>query len=127
MKRRRSQYKRGRLTEDEEAKIVELGERLGPGPIALKLNRHPATVNFAMYRLGVHRPVEPRRGDAVFHRRGKPVRAFSAEEDTFIEEKRIAGLKIGEILRAHEERFGFKRPRNSIRVRLLMLASKDAA
>ncbi len=113
--------KRGRLTTDERDRVVELAERgLSAGQIALRMDRHKATINFAMHCLGLKNGPARRHWDYV--RNGRLVKAFTEVEDDFIQQLRLAGLstpKIAEQVRAH---FGHERSPPTIGIRLKMLA-----
>ncbi len=112
--------KRGRLSQDEEAAIVALGESLTAGQIARRLNRHPATVGLALHRFGL--ATVTRRSFRYF-RNGREVRSFSPEEDAFITALRVAGAARGEIAERVKDRFGYARTPDTIGIRLTMLAN----
>jgi hypothetical protein len=113
--------KRGRLTSDERDRLQALADRgLTSGQIARRLNRHPATVNFAMHALGLKNGPAEYRGDYV--RNGRLVKAFTEDEDGFIQSLRLDGLSTPKIAERVRERFGHTRTAPTIGIRLKMLA-----
>ncbi len=115
--------KRGRMSPEERASIAALAERgLRPGQIALKLNRHPATVNFAMHSMGLN-TLRPRTFEYL--RGGRTVRSFSPAEDRMIQELRAAGLSTLVVAARLNEAFGNERSCHTVGVRLKMLANLD--
>jgi hypothetical protein len=115
---------RGRLSDSKISAIADMGERgLSAGAIALRLNRHPGTVTVAMHRLGLRKPV---RRYKAYVRASGPVYPFSPEEDCFILDRRVAGAPLRQIAAETEARFFHRRSADSIRVRLVMLASAEA-
>jgi uncharacterized protein YkuJ len=120
---RHAPLKRGKLTAREKAVIAELAaEGWKPSRIAVRLNRHRATINFHMVTNGLRAP-EPR--TFSFERNGVKVVSFSEEEDLFIHVLRIQDLPLQTIATAASNRFGHQRSRESISVRLRMLASRE--
>lgn len=116
--------KRGRMSTEEDAAIEEFAaKRWSAGRIALRLNRHPATVAWALYRLGLRAP-GPASG-RTYVRHGKAVRHFSVDEDVYIETLRIAGHRKTAIAKATSARFGTNRSPHTISMRLLMLANRE--
>jgi hypothetical protein len=117
--------KRGRLSRAEEAAIVDLAARnFSPGRIAQKLNRHPATINYAMHRL--HLRAVARR-DFAYFRGGVPVKSFSPTEDAYLTALRVQGLSHTQIAILLTHRFGHPRSSHTIGVRLALLANAEAA
>jgi DNA-binding CsgD family transcriptional regulator len=117
--------KRGRLSPDEMAIVDEMADRgRSPGQIALRLNRHPATINYAMHRLG-HRKLTRRTNTYV--RNGKVVKPFSEREDALILSLRTQGYKVAEIADAVTATFDHPRTPHTINTRLVMLASAAEA
>jgi hypothetical protein len=115
--------RRGRLSEDEIAEIYRLGSRKwGAGRIALKLNRHPATVHWWLYRFGHAQPV---RRTKAYVRGGVMVTPFSEAEDALLLQLRRDGLKCRAIAARLSEAFGRRRKTHSVEVRLVMLAGAD--
>lgn len=113
---------RGRLSPDERERVVELAERgLNATQIAMRMRRHPGTINFAMHALGVT-TLTPRPKRA-YMRGGVEVRSFSAEEDAWITALRIQGYSTPEIARIGARRFGHPRSAATIGMRLKMLAN----
>ena len=52
----------GRMSAAEDALVILLAEKgWKAGRIAMKLDRHKGTINWAMYRLGLKAPTESRR------------------------------------------------------------------
>lgn len=119
--------KRGRLSADEEGEIIELAERkLGAGQIALRLNRHPATVNFAMHRLGL-RVIDASQAGREYVRGGVVVRRFTAEDDAFITALRIQRFTTPQIAALLAKRTGHPRTAATISMRLTMLSNVEEA
>jgi len=115
--------RRGRLTGAELDVIETLAARgLSAGQIARRLNRIPATVNFAMHSLGLKAPAARQ---AVYVRAGRIVRTFAAEEDAFIAALRTGGLTTPQIAARTSERFGHPRTAATVLVRLRMLANLE--
>ncbi len=116
---------RGRLSDKEKARIVELAEGgLRAGKIAQHLGRLHVTVHHAMISMGLVAPIAR---TFSYTRRGRPVRSFSGEEDAFIEELRRRGTATPAIARACELRFGHRRTPATICIRLRGLAAKEEA
>jgi hypothetical protein len=118
--------KRGRFSDAENATICALAERgLKPGQIAVRLDRHPASVNWAMTRLGLKAPSVRY---FSYMRVGKMVCSFSPEEDAFIERAQTSGkLNKREIGELCELRFGHRRTSSTVRTRLIMIANRAEA
>lgn len=116
--------KRGRLSVDEEAAIVELADeqKLEAGQIALRLNRHPATVSYAMHRLGCRQLT---RRTFCYWRAGAVVRSFSPDEDSWMLKRRAAGATTAQIALELGEKFGHPRSPHTVNVRLVLLANVD--
>jgi IS30 family transposase len=89
--------------------------------IAQRLNRHPGTVSHHMtvngFRLVIMRPLKP------YVRNGSTVVSFTKVEDTFIEERALAGLKNRQICAEIYRRFGHTRSPHTIAYRLRMIAA----
>lgn len=116
--------RRGRMSAEEDKLVEELAcRRWSPGRIAGRLNRHPATIAWALYRLGLRAP-GPASGRS-YMRGGIMVRQFSTDEDAYIETLRVAGHKPKAIAKAASARFGTNRSPHTINMRLLMLANRD--
>ena len=115
----------GRMTAAEDQMVLQLAERgWTVGRIAMKLNRHKATINWAMYRLGLKAP-KPMQFEYV--RNGRLVRSFSTDEDARIEELRMQGLSWRKIADDLAGMTGHQRTPASIGTRLKMLACLDDA
>ena len=115
--------RRGRLTAEECARIAALADKpLTCGQIALRLNRHPATVYQNMVSHGLRAP-NLRSFDYI--RNGRRVRSFSRDEDAFIEALRCQNYKCREIADLCGKRFGHPRSTATIAIRLRMLASLE--
>lgn len=112
---------RGRMTEAEMREVEEMAERgLGSGQIARRLNRHQATIGWAMHRLGLKTTM---RREFAYYRNGVLVKSFSPEEDRLIEELRVAGKTTVEIAEELTKRFGHPRSPHTICMRLTLLAN----
>jgi hypothetical protein len=125
---RHPDIKRGRMTAEERAEIERLAGTLKnprPGPIALRLNRHPATVKWYMLRHGLWTQ-PPRTIPAPYVARSGVTRyPWSPEEDRRLEELLVAGnnyRQAGEILTAE---FNIPRNTHSCQVRAVMLAAAE--
>ncbi|MDI9847330.1 helix-turn-helix domain-containing protein [Rhodoblastus sp. 17X3] len=119
--------KRGRLSQEERGKIESLALRnLRASQIAARLNRHPATVNFAMHSMGMKAPKD-RRPISYTRRNGTQVHSFTPDEDVLIEDMRAAGAVCREVAETCLARFGRKRSPATIITRLRMLANRDDA
>lgn len=116
---------RGPLTVAELDTIDSLGARgLSAGQVALKINRHPSTVNFALQRLG-HRGIA-RRSTRPYMRNGVLVMPFSEAEDELMQALRGRGQTCASIAGRLTLHYGHPRNANSVLMRLTMLAA-DAA
>lgn len=117
--------KRGRMEPGELEQIAALAERgLGAGQIAIRLNRHPGTVNYAMHRLGYRKLV---RRATAYLRKGVLVKPFSEAEDRLITDLREQGASVCKIADVVTDRFGHRRSPHTVNVRLVMLASASEA
>lgn len=118
--------KRGRMTAEECAEIERLAVTLAnpkPGPIALRLNRHPATVKWYMLRHGLSN--EPPRTISRPYCTANGVMRYpwSPEQDARLTELLVAGnnyRQAGEVLTAE---FGVPRNTHNCQVRAVMLAA----
>ena len=117
---------RGSLASEEVEKIAALGERgLNAGQIAMRLGgRSASTVYWRLLRLGLACP-KRRAARRSYLRNGVLVTPFSDEEDSFIRELRIAGVKTPKIAERCMKKFGHRRTAHSIEVRLVMLANAE--
>lgn len=114
---------RGRLSKEELERICALGERgLKAGPIALRLNRHPGTVNYAMHRLGLNTPAQR---SFEYVRGGSVVKSFSRDEDGLLSAMRTEGATLGVIAAALTETFGHRRSPHTVAVRLVLLSNVE--
>jgi IS30 family transposase len=119
-------YGRGRLTDADKQRIFELHSNgMGPCRIARAIKRHPATVNWFMYRTGLRAPRYHANRPQSYVRNGRTVRAFSPEEDAFITALRIQDFGFTEIARLANQRFGTERGVHTIHCRLVMLAARE--
>lgn len=117
--------KPGGLSEEDHARIVALAEKgMKPGVIARKLEKHPATVRWFLYRHGLVKPTR-RHSMPVDRPNGSGRKAYGPEEDRFILELREAGADLRRIAERATEAFGHPRSRHGIEVRLIMLATLD--
>jgi hypothetical protein len=120
--------KRGRLAAEERAQIEALAARkLTAGQIARRLNRIPATINNAMYSMGLKAPSNRPALAAFTRKSGSVVVGFTPDEDTMLETMRVDGRFAREIAEECLARFGRKRSPATINTRLRMLANKDEA
>jgi hypothetical protein len=119
---------RGRMTSEEKAEIERLAETLKrpmPGPIARRLNRHPATVKWYMLRHGLL--VQPRRciPGPYTTKSGITRHPWTPPQDARLEELLAAGKnyrQAGEILTAE---FNIPRNTHNCQVRAVMLAASE--
>lgn len=120
--------KRGRMTAEEKSEIERLALTLKnpkAGPIALRLNRHPATVKWYMLRHALL--TQPRRTIPRPYTTAAGVTRYpwTLEQDQRLDELLIAGKnyrQAGEILTAE---FGVPRNTHNCQVRAVMLAAVD--
>ena len=116
--------RRGRLSLHEREQIEALAQRkLSAGQIAFRLNRHPATINFAMYYMGLKAPSKPKR--TAYMRNGSEVRSFTPAEDAMILEMRAAGAVCRVIADACMARVGHRRTPQTVCMRIKMLANVE--
>ena len=115
----------GRLSSAERDTIASLADRgLSAGQIALRMNRHPGTINFAMHALGLKQGPAP--ADFDYVRAGRRVKSFSREEGAFIQALRVQGYTTTFIAEMVGKRFGHIRSAATINIRLKMLANAEA-
>ena len=120
--------KPGGLSEADRARIFELAERgLKPGPIARRIEKHPATVRWFMYRNGLAQPTRQRNAMPKDRPNSAGRKGYTAEEDAFILGLRCQGVDLRVIAERATERFGHKRTRHGVEVRLVMLAACEDA
>lgn len=124
-----STVKRGRLTDSERAEIERLASEMKkptPGKIALRLNRHVATVNWYMLIRGlIERPVtyvttQP------YVRDGRTIFPFDRAEDVRVVALRREGKSPREIADIVNAEFARDRTAHGIGVRLVRLAATPA-
>lgn len=116
---------RGLMSKAELAQTEALAARgFTAGRIAQRLNRHPATVSYAMHRLGL-RVLKQRQFSYI--RNGVLVKSFTAEEDAALTSLRIAGVAVAKIADELTVRFGHRRSAHSVNMRLVMLSNVEAA
>ncbi len=119
--------RRGRLSPHEREQIEALAlKKLKAGQIAFRLNRIPATINFAMHYMGLNAPADLRRRSYP-RKNGSEVHSFSQAEDAMILEMRAAQAVCREIAAECMARFGRKRSPQTIGMRLKMLANVEGA
>ncbi len=113
----------GPVSAQERERIFDLAEKgLKRGRIAQLLGRNKATVSHYLV-VGGFVPATPAgRRSQIYFRNGRPVRAFSAEEDRFIERLDQAGVSHSAIGRACA-RFGAPRKPHVVKYRLCQLAA----
>lgn len=117
--------KQGRLSLDEEQAVINLAAcGWKAGRIAMKLDRIPTTISYAMTRLGLRAPT-PR--SYTMTRHGRPVIFFDTAEDAMIETLRAEGLSCAKIAAACFDRFGRVRSGATVGLRLKMLAARETA
>lgn len=117
----------GGLGEDDHERIYDLSTRRGwkPGRIAREIEKHPATVQWFMYREGLIAPTG--RQFTPYLRNGKLVAPFTREEDAFIQALRVQDYGTTKIAELTSKRFGHTRGVHSVHVRLTMLAAREGA
>jgi hypothetical protein len=119
---------RGRMTTEEKAEITRLATVLKkpmPGPIARRLNRHPATVKWYMLRQGLFVP--PRRS---IHRpystkTGVTRHPWTLAQDARLEELLIEGKNYRQAAEVITTQFNVPRNTHSCQVRAVMLAASE--
>lgn len=119
--------KRGRLTDAERARIIELAEGGASScAIARELNRHQSSVGWLLYSEGLRAP-KPAENPKPYQRGGVTVQRFSAEEDAFIEALRTQEYSVSKIAELSSKRFEIRRTAHAVRCRLVMLAAREEA
>ena len=118
---------RGRLSSADQKYIedrAESGQKAGR--IARALKRHPATVQWFMYRSGL---MAPKKGSRLkpYMRNGTLVVPFSPEEDAFIEALRVQDFGFRKIADLTSKRFANRRSGHAVQMRLTMLAAREVA
>jgi IS30 family transposase len=118
--------KRGRMSPEEKAEINRLCETMtdpAPSKIALRLNRHPATVHWYMLRAG-YWDKPPRRAPRPYQcANGQKRYPYSEEHDRRLLDLEIAGHKFRRIAEIMSSEFGIPRNEHSVRVRSIQLAA----
>lgn len=115
----------GGLSDDDREKIFALAERgMKCGPIARRIEKHPATVRWFMYRNGLAQPAR-RKSMPSAHPDARGRKGYTAEEDAALLEMRSAGLDLRVIADRLTERFNHRRTRHGVEVRLVMLAASE--
>jgi hypothetical protein len=116
----------GGLSDEHRATIERLAERgWKANRIARDLQKHPATVQWYMYRAGL---AAPQYGNQKPYMRGdRLVVPFSPEEDAFIEQLRVEGVPTRQIAVRTKQKFGNDRSFHTIECRLVMLAARECA
>lgn len=117
--------RRGRMTAEDKKEIERLATKVKnpkPGPIALQINRHPATVNWFMLTRGLIER-KPGRAHKTYERNGKTVHPYSPEHDAFITSLRSQGKVFREIGELVTTKFGIERSAHSVQVRIIQLAA----
>jgi hypothetical protein len=111
---------RGPMSEAELERSAELFQNgYSTGRIAALLGRHRSTVNWALQRMGLKPPQMLER--RAFLRKGREVRPFTREEDELLLRRRREGVPYRAILEEMEQRFGYRRMQNTVRMRLIQL------
>lgn len=113
------------MTDDEKKRIDEIAARMKnpqPSPIALKINRHPATVTWYMLTKGLL-VREAGYARAPYMRNGKMIYPYSREQDELIVDMRTRGFSKKEIATKLTKKFGIERNHHSVDVRLVQLAA----
>jgi hypothetical protein len=93
--------------------------------IARAIEKHPATVQWFMYRSGLRAPAY--RGTDPYFRNGRMIVPFTPEHDAFIEALRVQGYGLSKIAEMATKRFGHERSPHTINCRLVMLAAREVA
>jgi IS30 family transposase len=115
----------GGLSEADREQIFALADKgMKCGPIARRIEKHPATVRWFMYRNGLAQPVR-RKSIPTAHPDARGRKGYSPEEDAALLEMRSAGIDLRVIAERMTERFGHRRTRHGVEVRLIMLAASD--
>jgi len=115
----------GGLSEADHERIFALaGKGLTCGPIAQRIEKHPATVRWFMYRNGLAQPGQ-RHAKPADKADARGRKGYSAEEDAHLLALRAAGTDLRVIAENMTERFGHPRSRHGVEVRLTMLAARD--
>lgn len=118
---------RGRMSEAEKAELLRLTEAgMKPGLVAKKLNRHHATINFALACMGLRAGPKRLRKDS-YVRNGRLIVPFTQEEDEMIEQRRCEDWTYQQIADACWCLFGVRRSAATVGIRLKMLACEEAA
>lgn len=94
--------------------------------ISKTIGRHPATIQWYLYREGLKAPKSVE-GPHRTHTRGDGVSVtrYTADEDVFIEAMRVQDFSHEKIAELSGKRFGIRRTAHSIRCRLIMLAARE--
>lgn len=113
----------GGLSDADHAEIYRLADKgWSANRIAVKISKHPATVQWFMYCAGLSAPQY--RNTKPYYRNGRLVTPFTPDEDAFIEALRIQDYHLDKIAEVASKRFGGQRTSHTIRCRLIMLAAR---
>jgi hypothetical protein len=119
--------KRGRLTDDEKARIDQIALSMkvpSPGLVASRLNRNRSTIAWYMLVNGLWKPpLYSSRSRPVRDRRGVLRVPYTKPEDTMMTALRRKRLGYSEIASRLNAEFGTTRNAHSIHVRLTILAA----
>lgn len=116
----------GGLSVSDHERIHELaGRGWKSSRIAREIEKHPATVQWFMYRSGLKAPAYGRTKSSF--RNGREVKPFSPEEDAFITALRLQNYGPKKIADLATNRFGHPRSNHTIACRLVMLAAREDA
>ena|SRR5947209_2177372 len=125
---------RGPMTEAEKERIEQLARAMKtpkPGPIAVKLNRHPATIKWYMLRHGlIDEPPRFLFRAPICTANGVTRHPWTPEQDKRLEELLVEHEALGlksersrAVAEALTKEFGVPRNPHSVRVRAVMLAA----
>ena len=116
----------GGLSEADRERIFDLADRgMKCGPIARRIQKHPCTVRWFMYRNGLVQPTSGRSSMPTDRPNARGAKGYTPVEDAYLLALRTDGLGPTEIARRMTERFGHRRTLHGVMVRLTMLAARE--
>lgn len=119
--------KRGRMNQaerDEIDRVIANMKNPTPGKVAVRVNRHPATINWYMLSHGMLSRKKLQRCRAYI-RNGVRVEPYLDDHDARMLQLRESGMSMTKIAARLTEEFHIPRTYGSVKVRLTILASLE--
>lgn len=119
--------RRGRGLSDADRAAIEqlVAQGFSSGRIAQRLNRHSSTVSWFLYSHGFKAPGPTPEVGRTYQRNGQTIRRWSRTEEVAAIEMRKRGMSFRAIAAAISEQFHTHRNQHSVRIRLIMVATRE--